>query len=107
MDSGKQKEKQMVSKDKIKQIKKTLKKNEKVKTGKHTNLIEIKFDYEKDNPIPVSIRIHNDCTMADKVLALIRLMELVSAEAAAEDKTVTSFIVNCMKAYSDACDSED
>lgn len=97
----------MIDKKKVKEIKKTLKKNEKVKTGKHTNLIEIKFDYVKDNPIPVSIRIHNDCTMADKVLGLIRLMELVSAEAAAEDKTVTAFIVNCMKAYADACESED
>ena len=97
----------MVSKDKIKQIKKNLKKNEKVKTGKHTNLIEIKFEYEKGNPIPVGIRMHNDCTMADKVLGLIRLMEVVSSEAAAEDKTVTSFIASCMKAYSDACDSED
>jgi hypothetical protein len=97
----------MIDKKKVKEIKKTLKKNEKVKTGKHTNLIEIKLDYVKDNPIPVGIRIHNDCTIADKVLALIRLMELVSAEAAAEDKTVTSFIVNCMKAYADACESED
>lgn len=97
----------MVSKDKIKQIKKTLKKNEKVKTGKHTNLIEMKFDYEKDNPIPVGIRIHNDCTMSDKVLGLIRLMEIISSEAAAEGKTVTSFIASCMKAYTDACDSED
>lgn len=93
----------MINKKKVKEIKKVLNKNEKVKTGKHTNVIEIKFDYEKDNPIPVGIRMHNDCTLADKTLALIRLMEILSSEAAAEGKTVTSFIASCMKAYADAC----
>ena len=94
-------------KKEIKEMKKTLKKNEKIKTGKHTNIIEIKLDYNKGDKTPSGIRMHLDCTMADKIIALVHLMELVSNQAAAEDKTVTSFIANCIEAYADACDSED
>jgi hypothetical protein len=94
-------------KNKIKEIKKNLKKNEKIKTGKHTNHIKMEFVYEKNNPMPVGINMCNDCTMADKILGLTRLIDVVAIEAAREGKSVSAFIAACMKAYIDKCESEE
>ena len=79
----------------------------KIKTGKHTNIIEMKFDYENGNPIPVGIRMHNDCTLADKLLGLIHLMEVLCEESKDEGKTVIDFVANCMAAYADTFNDDD
>ena len=85
--------------------KKELKKN---KVGKkHTNSIEIKIDYDKGSSTPNGIRIHKDCTMLDAIVATMRMWDVVFDEAKAQGKYVTSFIVNCARAYAEQLETTE